>query len=182
MPDSDLDKQNDNENIALSSTTLDRFVQSFELSAKRWELIVYPSLFAFVILASYGFFLIYHLTSDVATLARNVSALTDSVNIMTKHMNVVANNMNMMSVNMNYMSKDMNSISVKIDTMSNDMSGISTKMNSLLVMEKSMVSMDKNIFKLTGHTDQLRYSVQNMDNGVQKATGPMRIMNGFMPW
>ena len=37
---------------------LERFARSFEISARRWELVVYPSLFAFIVLAAYGFFLI----------------------------------------------------------------------------------------------------------------------------
>ena len=41
-----------------------RLSEVFESSARRWELIVYPSLFAFIILAAYGFYLIYNLARD----------------------------------------------------------------------------------------------------------------------
>ena len=37
---------------------LDNFSRTFEASARRWELVVYPSLLAFIVLAAYGFFLI----------------------------------------------------------------------------------------------------------------------------
>ncbi|MGB5640738.1 MAG: hypothetical protein WBM63_16620, partial [Sedimenticolaceae bacterium] len=47
----------------------DRLSEVFESSARRWELIVYPSLFAFIILAAYGFYLIYNLAKDVHYLA-----------------------------------------------------------------------------------------------------------------
>ncbi|VAW55258.1 hypothetical protein MNBD_GAMMA05-2376, partial [hydrothermal vent metagenome] len=36
---------------------LERLANTFDSSAKRWEMVVYPSLFAFVLLAGYGFFL-----------------------------------------------------------------------------------------------------------------------------
>lgn len=42
----------------LNAFAVDRLSQAFETSAKRWELIVYPSLFAFIILAAYGFYLV----------------------------------------------------------------------------------------------------------------------------
>ncbi len=36
---------------------MDRFVRVFESSARRWELVMYPAMLAFVLLAAYGFFL-----------------------------------------------------------------------------------------------------------------------------
>jgi len=36
---------------------LERLANTFDSSARRWEMVVYPSLFAFVLLAGYGFFL-----------------------------------------------------------------------------------------------------------------------------
>ena len=38
--------------------SLESLSTAFTSSAKRWETIVYPSLFAFILLASYGFYLI----------------------------------------------------------------------------------------------------------------------------
>ena len=58
---------------------MDRLATAFESSAHRWELMVYPSLFAFIILASYGFFLIYSLTTDIAHMSRNISETLSSI-------------------------------------------------------------------------------------------------------
>jgi len=52
---------------------LERLANTFDSSAKRWEMVVYPSLFAFVLLAGYGFFLIYRLTHDIAILSQSVT-------------------------------------------------------------------------------------------------------------
>lgn len=38
-------------NARLDAYAIERLSQAFESSAKHWELIVYPSLFAFIILA-----------------------------------------------------------------------------------------------------------------------------------
>ena len=45
---------------------MDRLSAAFETSARRWELIVYPSLFAFVILAAYGFYLVFSPGAGIA--------------------------------------------------------------------------------------------------------------------
>ena len=52
--------------------SMDRFVRVFENSARRWELIVYPAMLAFVVLAAYGFFLIYTLSKDIHTVAKGM--------------------------------------------------------------------------------------------------------------
>jgi hypothetical protein len=67
--------------------SMDRFVRVFESSARRWELIIYPAMLAFVVLAAYGFFLIYTLSKDIHTLAqgmdpqmgKHLSHISDSV-------------------------------------------------------------------------------------------------------
>ncbi len=70
--------------------SMDRLSEAFETSARRWELIVYPSLFAFIILAAYGFFLVYSLAKDVHYLAVSVDS----------NMTVLASNMQSVSDNM----------------------------------------------------------------------------------
>ena len=45
-------KDSDDERVERS---FERLSETFETSARRWELIVYPSLFGFILLAGYGF-------------------------------------------------------------------------------------------------------------------------------
>mgnify|MGYP001087431108 CR=1 FL=1 len=73
---------------------MDRLSHAFETSAKRWELIVYPTLFAFIILAAYGFYLVFSLAKDVHYLAISVDS----------NMTVLASNMQSMSDNVSQMS------------------------------------------------------------------------------
>ena len=54
------------------ASCMDKFATTFEASARRWELVVYPSLLAFIVLAAYGFYLIYTLTGDISRLARSM--------------------------------------------------------------------------------------------------------------
>ena len=70
--------------------SLEQLSSAFTASARRWELIVYPSLVAFIILAGYGFFLIYSLTQDVERVAASMGAITQSMDGVAQNMNNVA--------------------------------------------------------------------------------------------
>ena len=74
----------------------DRLAQVFESSARRWELIVYPSLFAFIILAAYGFYLIFNLAKDVHYLAISVDT---NMTVLASNMQSVSDNMGQLSAN-----------------------------------------------------------------------------------
>ena len=69
---------------------LERLANTFDNSARRWEMVVYPSLIAFVLLAAYGFFLIYRLTHDIHSLSQSVTKMavivSDAMPRMTKDM------------------------------------------------------------------------------------------------
>lgn len=69
----------DAEAIAGGAECMGRLADSFEASARRWELIVYPSMVAFILLAAYGFFLIYNLTHDIADVSKSVREMTATV-------------------------------------------------------------------------------------------------------
>ncbi|NOR52358.1 MAG: hypothetical protein GQ470_07025 [Gammaproteobacteria bacterium] len=107
---------------------MDRLATAFESSSRRWELIVYPSLFAFIILASYGFFLIYSLTTDIATMSRNISQMTVVIERMTDDVGKMAtdmDNLSPMRTSMDNMSTDMRTMSISTDGMNRDMNYMS---------------------------------------------------------
>ena len=152
---------------------IDRFIHSFERSARRWELVVYPALFAFVVLAGYGFFLIYSLTNSVAMMAHS----------MDPHM---GENMLAMNSNIERMSQDMH-------TMSGVILDISTKMDSLPIMEERLVainstmqamnesitSMSTSMKAMTFDINQMRGDIGNMEQNVSR---PMSFFNKMAPW
>lgn len=87
--------------------SLETLSSAFTASAKRWETIVYPSLFAFILLAAYGFYLIYNLTSDVSKVA--------------KHMETIATNMQEVATNMHSVSQNMVVMTQTVDSQSASM-------------------------------------------------------------
>jgi hypothetical protein len=175
--------------INLSTEGMERFARNFEASARRWELIVYPSLFAFIVLASYFFFLIYRLTGDVALMAGNVAELTKSIDRMSVDVNAMSTNLNAVSLNMNQMTRDLSSVAYRMEVINDDMGtmtkhfgAVSQKMDVLEPMQTSLFSMEKSTRSLAFTTDQMRHSVQSMNRGINESTLPMQRINSFMPF
>jgi len=154
---------------------MDRFVRVFEASARRWELIVYPAMLAFVVLAAYGFFLIYSLSKDIHTLAlgmdpnmgKNLTNMTDSVIILSENVRTMTRRIYKMSDTMEDISGKMDPIG-NLDPMLVQMSG----------MNLSMGEMNYNMGLMTVTGDQMRHEVGNMGQSMR----PMNFMNNFVPW
>jgi hypothetical protein len=156
---------------------LERLADTFDNSARRWEMVVYPSLFAFVLLAGYGFFLIYRLTHDISTLSQSVTRMavivSDAMPRMTKDLNVMTDSMDNMTGNIANMSGD-------IDGMSTEMSSMSTQMNTLTPMSNNIQSMTHNI----GSMNRSVYGMQRDMHGMNRtvSSGPFGMMNDMLPF
>ena len=148
---------------------MDRLSAAFESSARRWELIVYPSMFAFIILAAYGFYLVYSLAKDVHYLAISVDS----------HMTVMAGNMQSISENMGQMAANVRTMTVSLDA-------IEHKVGTLEPMLANIDSMDDAIQTLTVSTQNMTTAAQNMQYDMARMQNnigrPMSFMNNFMPW
>jgi len=163
------EKQGKGEGREREEYAFNRLSEAFETSARRWELIVYPTLFAFIILAGYGFYLIYSLARDVHHLALTVDT-----------------NMTVMASNFQSVSSDMNRLTGNIQTMAVDLSDISQKVSTLEPMltnmdsmDRSMDSMDRAIRSITLTTHNMRGDMATLNQNVSR---PMSFMNTFMPW
>ena len=116
--------------------SLDQLSKAFMASARRWEMIVYPALFAFIILASYGFFLIYSLTTDISRVADDMSKITYTMERVAVNMDAVSKNMVLMtqtvdsqSASMKEMTYHMRGMNMSMNQMRHDMSNVSRPMN-----------------------------------------------------
>lgn len=110
---------------------MERLATTFESSARRWEMIVYPSLFAFIVLASYGFYLVYSLTHDVASLARNVGVLTQSIDHMVVNMDSISSNMVSISGDLNRINGSMDTVNSSTRNMAMSVDGIRNQMGAM---------------------------------------------------
>ncbi|ACL72829.1 hypothetical protein Tgr7_1747 [Thioalkalivibrio sulfidiphilus HL-EbGr7] len=89
-----------------------------EVMVQRLRLVVYSALLAFVVLASFGFYLIYNLTQDVRQLSRNMAVLTVS---MDENMRRVVSNMDHMTGYVGRIDQSTQTISLSMRGMQHDM-------------------------------------------------------------
>jgi len=145
--------------------SVDRLTATFEASAKRWEMIVYPSLFAFIILAAYGFYLVYSLSKDVHYLAISVDS---HMTVLASNMQTVAENMGTIAQNVNHLDDELSSINNKMDALN----GIEGHMGTI---NQSMNSMNHSIINMQHATRQLSGDMHRMQR-------PFSNMSKMMPW
>lgn len=151
---------------------MSQFARSFEASARRWELVVYPTMLAFVVLAAYGFFLIYKLTNDIGEIVGQMEAISVSMVNINKNFSSTTNNMNTVARNMVKMSSYMNQ-------MSHDIKEQNAAMGVIVV---NMREMNKSIDSMSYTMYNMGYDTQTMGRNMENVSGPMRFMNNFAPW
>lgn len=162
----------------ISLDTLERFSRAFEASARRWELIVYPSLVAFIVLATYGFFLIFSLTRDVAVLARQVSSMTVSVN---KNMDIIGENMTNMYIQletMATMAKTFREVESHMNSVRADMEDMRVNITAI---DQSVKIMVDNMTVISAVLPQIRGDVWILTNSIGDMTRPMSFFSSFFP-
>ncbi len=149
---------------------LERLANTFDSSAKRWEMVVYPSLFAFVLLAGYGFFLIYRLTHDISTLSQSVTRMAV----------IVSDSMPRMTKDLKAMTGSIDNMTGNIDGMTTEIVSMSGQMNSLTPMSNNIQSMTRNI----GSMNRSVYGMQRDMHGMNRtvSSGPFGMMNDIMPF
>ena len=111
----------------LDGMAMERLSHAFETSARRWELIVYPSMFAFIILAAYGFYLVFSLAKDVHYMAISIDT----------NMTVLASNMQSMSDNVSLMSGNVRLMATSVESMAADVTTLKPMMTSMESLNQS---------------------------------------------
>ncbi|HHL19521.1 MAG TPA: hypothetical protein ENJ33_07280 [Thiothrix sp.] len=130
-----------------------------ESSTRRMQLLVYPSMVAFIILAAYGFYLVNSLTKDVHRMADSVSMMSDSVQ---KNMDVISENTTAMSDKMTFLvdnTRDMNANMT-------DLVGTTGKMSN-------------SVDHLSTYTGNMQQDMWSLNRSISK---PLNMFNKFIPW
>lgn len=169
--------------VSMPVDSLDRFANSFERAARRWEFIAYPALFVLVVLLAYGFFLIYSLTNDIKLIAEKFDPE------MGIHMNEMATSVKSlnesildMNAQIRTMASDISQMSKHTNAMRTNTTDMAAKMVHLEKMDginNEMIAMNQKMGYMTQDMGRLRYDMSVMNNSVSR---PMSFMNSFMPW
>lgn len=163
------DGQTHKDELVLNKDSMDRFVKVFEASARRWELVIYPTMLAFVILAAYGFFLIYTLSRDIHTLAEGMDPA------MGEHLTHISDSVA-------YLSENVRTMTRRMDRMTNSIDDISVKMNAMENLDPMLThirGMDASMRNMTITGDQMRNEMTYMGRNIAR---PLSKMNSFFPW
>jgi hypothetical protein len=148
----------------VSDASLDKFARIFEASAKRWEIIVYPSLLAFIVLAAYGFYLIYSMTSDVHRVTEQMDTIVHTMVVVSDNMVRVTNNMTSMTADMNTMTQEVVHMGRNFDT------GITIASR-----------MDQKFEVMVPIAHRMQIDADVMTQRMQNVTRPMNFMSNMFP-
>lgn len=155
------------ENSSVSS--LEKIYEVFAASARRWETIVYPSLFAFIILAVYGFYLIFSLTMDVDRVVNEMKTISGTMVSISKDINGMTNNVAVMADTVHGMRTAVESMD----------SQLSMQLVEIQQLNKNFSEMNQSVHVMTMSVNQMRHDMAIMNQSVSR---PMNFMNSFMPW
>ena len=115
--------------------SMETLSKTFTASARRWEMIVYPSLFAFILLAAYGFYLIFSLTEDAHRMAKNMQQISNNMTVISESMILVSKNTGNQTKAMQKMVNNMNAMNASMNKMGHDMAvmnhSVSRPMNKI---------------------------------------------------
>jgi len=153
---------------------MDRFVRAFEASARRWELVMYPAMLAFGVLAAFGFFMIYNLSKDISTMAQGMDPE------LGKHLNQISESVIYLSENMRTMTRRVYHMSDSVEVMAGRMEALEhmepmlTNMNGISL---SMDSINKETSTMIQSMDAMRHDMDEMSHSMR----PLGDMNNIMP-
>lgn len=126
---------------------------------RRLRMIVYASLFAFSILAGYGFYLISSLTRDMHLMAQQMAAMSPNV-----------------QRNMDNISANMHDMTVSVHNMTGDMHNMTTTMHN---MNGNIDRMSRATSYMAWATAQMQADIWSMN---QNISTPLSLFNSMLPF
>ena len=179
-------------------------VCSMQASNRRLQLIVFPSVFAFALLAAYGFYMVSSLVEDVDKMATSIYL---NMGFMAERMNQISNNLDELSgsvreisVNLDDLTGNMRiingtllKISEHVETLPPMLATMQSMDSSVRALDASVGSMDVNVGKMTTSVQSMNQQMAALTattqhiganvSGMNQSFGrPMSFMNSFMPW
>jgi len=155
---------------------INQLAQTMTKGIRRWEKVIYPMMFAFIILAAYGFWLIFNLAKDMHNITTNMVVMTRAVVTMTNTMNRKLNNIDSQMVEMNHhmasiegLDKNMNTIAAAVHTMN----------TSLINMDNTLTNMYRSVYYMGNSTSSMSSNLSELNHNI---SAPMNSMNSMIPW
>ncbi len=147
---------------AIDPNTMEKFLRHFERATHRWEKMVYPAMFAFILLALYGFFLIFSLTKDIHQIATSIDPN--------------------MSGNMTTLSANMQAMTDEMVLMRQNLSDMSTQMQELENLRPMLTELQGVNQQMHNMTTEMHVMRRDISTFTYQVGRPMSKMNSWMPW
>ncbi len=122
---------------------------------KTVRIVVYAGLASFILLAAYGFFLIYQLTSDTHRMVEQTVRMTEQMQSMAR----IMGNLH--------------------DSMSDMRASVSDMRGSIASLDKSIEQMNGSVRHMANTVALIQHSARNLDQSVGPAAN---VMNSFIPF
>jgi prefoldin subunit 5 len=171
---------------------------------RRWQLVVFPALFAFVLLASYGFYLIYNLVEDVDKMASsvhlNLGFMTERMTQISLNLDALTGSVRDISVNLDDLTGTVTAMNANVVTIAEQIRTLPPMLQAITDVDTHIASMDESMQWLNTNVGTMSTSIQTMNNqmaamtqatqhisgnvsGLNQNIGrPMNFMNNLMPW
>lgn len=167
----------------VQNSHIERMLRQMEHTSTRWEKLVFPAMIAFILLAGYGFFLVYSVTRDMSMIAQFMDK------DMREDMVKISQNMDTMSTQVEKMSKSVLAISYQmqpIEDLRPMLIEIKKLDDSLGRINGTMLSMDQSVGKMNRSMTSLDGSMYRMGEDVDDMndsfSSPTKMVRRFMPW
>ncbi|MEA3275868.1 MAG: hypothetical protein U9Q81_11370 [Pseudomonadota bacterium] len=179
-------------------------VTSMVQGNRRWQMVVFPSLFAFVLLAAYGFYLIFSLVEDVDRMATsvylNLGFMSERMGQISQNIDALTSSVRDISVNLDDLTGTVTAMNATVVTISGQMRAMPPMLDAMRDVNLHIAAMDQSMQSLDGRVGTMTASVQTMNNqmaaitaatqhisgnvsGMNQSIGrPMNFMNKIMPW
>ena len=172
--------------VIVNGQPLERFASCFEKSARRWEMVVYPALFAFCVLSIYGFYMIYHLTQDMSHIARDIQVMSTSIGpYMGQHMASMVDGIETMSSNVQVMTRNLNAIDGNMQAITVTMEDMRTSVQQISgyakTLEPMMASMN-NLDQSTQHMANSTFHMTREMGSINRGMSPRGLFSRFSPF
>lgn len=171
---------------------------------RRWQMVVFPALFAFVLLAGYGFYLIYNLVVDVDKMANsvylNMGFMSDRMSQISQNLDALTGSVRDISVNLDDLTGTVTAMNANVVTISEQVTTMPPMLEAIRDVNVNIASMDESMASLDTRIGAMAASIQSMNgqmaaitlatqhisgnvSGLNQNIGrPLNFMNQMMPW
>lgn len=154
-------------------TELRELEEREQAATRRLQLLVYPSLLAFIILASYGFYMVQSLTSNVAHMSKSMVVISESIN---DNMGVIGTSIVQMSDKMSSIVASTQSMTGKMGNLVDSTTGMK---NDVGTMTSSINDMNMSTLSMAESTQYMQQDMMSLNHNISK---PLSMFNNFIPW